>query len=139
MLSAGRIRQQHGPNSNPSSRQKSSRAGGGSAISRALQRFDLYANVDEDLQVKTGTGAAVTIGFWLVMVLLVYGEVVAHLRVMPATERLVVDSTIGQKLRINTNIVSLTTTIINSLCSPFLVEFGCAGYRPVERVVSTDS
>lgn len=82
------------------------RSGEGTAFSKAVQRFDVYARVDDDLQVKTEAGAAVTISFWVLMVLLVCGEVAAYLRGSPATERVLVDSTIGQKLRINANIVS---------------------------------
>lgn len=81
------------------------RSGESSVFVRAAQRFDLYAKVDDDLQVKTEAGAAVTIGFWVLIVLLVWGEVAVYLREVPATERLVVDSTMGQKLRINTDMV----------------------------------
>lgn len=77
-----------------------------STLARIVQRFDVYAKVDDDLQVKTETGAAVTIGFWLLMVVLVVGEVQAYLRVQPAIERVVVDSTMGQRVRINADIVS---------------------------------
>lgn len=78
-----------------------------STLARIVQRFDVYAKVDDDLQVKTETGAAVTIGFWLLMVVLVVGEVQAYLRVQPAIERVVVDSTMGQRVRINADIVSV--------------------------------
>lgn len=77
-----------------------------------MRRIDLYARVDDDLQVKTETGAAVTIGFWVLMVVLVIGEIQAYLRVQPATERVVVDSTMGQRLRINADIVSGVMTCV---------------------------
>lgn len=75
-------------------------------FARSIMKFDAYAKVDDDLQVKTETGAVVTIAFWILMALLVCGEVAAYLREVPPTERLVVDSTMGQKLRINADIVS---------------------------------
>lgn len=77
-----------------------------SGFLRTASKFDMYAKVDEDLQVKTETGAAVTIGFWLLMVVLVIGEIQAYLKEKPAIERVVVDNTMGQRLRINANIVS---------------------------------
>lgn len=85
--------------------------GGGSGedtsmFSRAIKRLDLYARVDDDLQVQTEAGAAVTIGFWVLMVVLCIGEVQAFRKVQPITERVVVDSTMGQRLRINVDMVS---------------------------------
>lgn len=77
-----------------------------SSVSRIIRRLDVYARVDDDLQVKTDTGAAVTIGFWALMAVLVIGEIQAYLMVQPATERVVVDNAIGQRLRINADIVS---------------------------------
>lgn len=77
-----------------------------SSFFRTVSKFDMYAKVDEDLQVKTETGAAVTIGFWLLMVVLVIGEIQAYLKEKPATERVVVDNTMGQRLQISANIVS---------------------------------
>lgn len=76
------------------------------SISRTLRAVDVYAKVEEDLQVKTETGAAVTIAFWVLMLVLVIGEVRAYLKERPAIERVVVDTTMGQRLRINTDIVS---------------------------------
>lgn len=75
-------------------------------IARTLRAVDVYAKVEEDLQLKTETGAAVTIAFWVLMLVLVVGEVRAFLKERPAIERVVVDTTMGQRLRINTDIVS---------------------------------
>ncbi|CAN0190766.1 unnamed protein product [Scytosiphon promiscuus] len=72
-----------------------------SIFARAIKRLDLYARVDDDLQVQTEAGAAVTIGFWVLMVVLCIGEMQAFRKVQPSTERVVVDSTMGQRLRIN--------------------------------------
>lgn len=85
-------------------------AGNGSAtstewVSGVLSRFDVYARVDDDLAVKTQAGAAVTIGFWVLMVVLCIGEIQAYRKVRPPTERVVVDTSLGQRLRINVNIV----------------------------------
>lgn len=71
-----------------------------------LQQLDVYAKVDDDLAVRTEMGAAVTIGFWVLMVILCVGEVQAYRKVHPPTERVVVDTTMGQRLLINTDIVS---------------------------------
>ena len=73
---------------------------------KTLRAVDIYARVDEDLQLKTEAGAAVTIGFWLLMLVLIVGEVRAFMKEQPAIERVVVDSTMGQRLRINADIVS---------------------------------
>lgn len=88
----------------------SSTAAGGDRSSeasglRALARFDLYARVDDDLAVKTETGAAVTIGFWVLMLVLIVGEVLAFRKLPPPAERVVVNSTFDQRLRINIDLV----------------------------------
>ncbi|CAM9197181.1 unnamed protein product [Choristocarpus tenellus] len=75
-----------------------------SALVRKVKMFDVYARVDEDLGVKTESGAAVTVGFWILMLLMVWGEVSAYLEKIPDREHLVIDPTMGQKLRINLNI-----------------------------------
>ncbi|CAN0542167.1 unnamed protein product, partial [Ectocarpus sp. 8 AP-2014] len=73
----------------------------GTLLERTIKQLDVYARVDEDLQVRTEAGAAVTIGFWVLMVVLCVGEVQAYRKVQAPTERVVVDSSMGQKLRIN--------------------------------------
>ncbi|CAN0202030.1 unnamed protein product [Ectocarpus sp. 12 AP-2014] len=73
----------------------------GSLMERTIKQLDVFARVDEDLQVRTEAGAAVTIVFWVLMVVLCVGEVQAYRKVQAPTERVVVDSTMGQKLRIN--------------------------------------
>lgn len=75
------------------------------SVSGVLSRFDVYARIDDDLAVKTQAGAAVTIGFWVFMVVLCIGEIQAYRKLRPPTERVVVDSSLGQRLRININIV----------------------------------
>lgn len=99
-------RQRNGVGSAPGTRGGDSRPEGNSALWKIVKRLDVYARVDDDLQVKTETGAAVTIGFWMLMIVLVIGEVQAYMRVQPAIERVVVDSTLGQRVRINADIVS---------------------------------
>lgn len=78
----------------------------GALLERTIKQLDVYARVDEDLQVRTEAGAAVTIGFWVLMVVLCVGEVQAYRKVQAPTERVVVDSIMGQKLRINIDMVS---------------------------------
>lgn len=104
------MRRRQGAGSSSSGLRDDRSSGEETTFARTMQRLDLYARVDEDLQVKTESGAAVTIGFWVLMVILVIGEVQAYLRAQPATERVVVDSTMGQRLRINADIVSSAAT-----------------------------
>lgn len=85
--------------------EKSGPAAVGNGSAASVSRFDLYARVDDDLAVKTQAGAAVTIGFWVLMVILCIGEIQAYRKLRPPTERVVVDSSLGQRLRINVNIV----------------------------------
>lgn len=104
---AGELRHRQPYGSGYDSRSTVSRSSEDVRLYRAIQTFDVYARVDDDLQVKTDAGAAVTIGFWVLTLLLVTGEVAAYLRRPPSTERVVVDSTMGQKLRINADIVGI--------------------------------
>lgn len=89
--------------------------GGATGFFGLLQQLDVYAKVDDDLAVRTETGAAVTIGFWVLMVVLCIGEVQAYRKVQPPTERVVVDTTMGQRLLINADIVSVP--LIECACS----------------------
>lgn len=99
-------RQSRGGGWAPGTRREDSRPEGNSALWRIIKRLDVYAKIDDDLQVKTETGAAVTIGFWMLMIVLVVGEIQAYRRVQPPIEHVVVDSTMGQRVRINADIVS---------------------------------
>lgn len=103
------LRQRNGTSSAPGTRLESYQSEGNSALARIARRLDVFAKIDDDLQVKTEAGAAVTIGFWMLMIVLVIGEVQAYMRVQPAIERVVVDSTMGQRVRINADIVSAPT------------------------------
>lgn len=89
--------------------------------SRVFSRFDVYARVDDDLAVKTEAGAAVTIGFWLLMVILCIGEIQAYRKLRPPEERVVVDPSLGQRLRISVDIVRalLLTPNDSSYCFMF--------------------
>lgn len=90
----GKSSQQHGKESSETS------------LARIWRAIDVYARVDEDLQVKTEAGAFVTLGFWALMAVLVVGEIHAFLKTSPPIERVVVDSTMGHRLRINADVVS---------------------------------
>ncbi len=90
------------------------RSSDGSGL-RALARFDLFARVDDDLAVKTETGAAVTIGFWVLMVVLIVGEVLAFRKLPPSAERVVVNSTFDQRLRINIDLVRQSRLVVSSV------------------------
>ncbi|CAN0394781.1 unnamed protein product [Discosporangium mesarthrocarpum] len=72
-----------------------------SSFVQKVKAFDVYARVDQDLGVKTESGAIVMIIFWILILLMVWAEVAAYLRGVPEREHLVVDATMGQKLRIN--------------------------------------
>lgn len=107
MATTAGMRRRHVTKSTHQSGVEGPKAGDDSSFSRAIQKFDVYARVDDDLQVKTETGAAVTIGSWILALLLVCGEIASYLRGAPSTERLLVDYTMGQRLRINADIVSI--------------------------------
>lgn len=110
-------RQRHGGGWAPDTRREDSRSEGNSALWRIIKRLDVYARIDDDLQVKTETGAAVTIGFWILMIVLVIGEVQAYMKVQPAIEHVVVDSTMGQRVRINADIVSANLPFVCAVCT----------------------
>jgi Endoplasmic Reticulum-Golgi Intermediate Compartment (ERGIC) len=40
-------------------------------LAKTLRKFDVYARVDEDLTVRTESGATVTVVFWVLLLLLV--------------------------------------------------------------------
>lgn len=78
-----------------------------------LQQLDVYAKVDDDLAVRTETGAAVTIGFWVLMVILCIGEVQAYRNVKPPMQQITIDTTMrGQRLQIYTDIVSPSSALL---------------------------
>ena len=68
-----------------------------------LKKFDIYTQVDEDYRIQTSWGATVSIVGWIVMALLILGEVSSY-TTPKMTEHLIVDTTLGQQLRININI-----------------------------------
>lgn len=109
------MRKRHEAGGSSAGGKANGRAGGGggaTGVFGLLQQLDVYAKVDDDLAVRTETGAAVTIGFWVLMVILCIGEVQAYRKVQPPAERVVVDTTMGQKLLINADIVSVPTTAL---------------------------
>jgi hypothetical protein len=70
---------------------------------RSLKKLDLYCKVEEDFQVKTGTGAFLTMLTWVVVVVLLFTELRSFFRV-EATEHMVVDTAMHTGIRVNMNI-----------------------------------
>ncbi|KAG5184554.1 endoplasmic reticulum vesicle transporter-domain-containing protein [Tribonema minus] len=84
-----------------------------SKLAKTLRRMDLYARVNEDLTVKTESGATVTVVFWVLLVLLVTSEVRTFLATRTSREELMrVDTSLGRKLEIGLN---MTFHAINCL------------------------
>jgi hypothetical protein len=74
-------------------------------LEKSLKRFDAYAKVDADLTVKTDGGATVSLAFWVLLVLLLLGEMGSYFASRRGTlEHLKVDTSVGRKLDINVNI-----------------------------------
>ncbi|CAG0912434.1 unnamed protein product [Notodromas monacha] len=76
----------------------------GNGVLDQLRRFDAYPKTLEDFRIKTFSGASVTILGGLVMVLLFISELRDYLRV-EMEEQLFVDTTRGEKLIINFDVV----------------------------------
>lgn len=83
------------------------RQGGGGKVQRGfwteLKNFDLYHKVDEEFRVQTAFGATLSVVGWVIIVILLMAEIQTY--VAPEIkEHLVVDTSLGQKLRVNFNI-----------------------------------
>eukprot|EP00953_Heterococcus_sp_UTEX-ZZ885_P036553 18812-Heterococcus_DN1.PRE.3 len=82
-------------------------------LAKTLRKFDVYARVDEDLTVRTESGATVTVVFWVLLLLLIASEVRSYVVSLSGQkEHLRVDTTLGKKLDINLN---MTFHAINCL------------------------
>lgn len=68
-----------------------------------LKRFDIYTKIDEEYKVQTSGGATLSLIAWVLISLLVLGEFRNYMTVT-TKEHLQVDTTLGQKLRINLDI-----------------------------------
>jgi len=68
-----------------------------------LQQFDIFTKVDADYQVHTSSGATLSLVGWVLILLLVLGEV-ANYSAPQTKEHMIVDTTLGKQMRINLNI-----------------------------------
>jgi hypothetical protein len=75
----------------------------GSGILHHLKNLDIYTKLDEDYKVQTSQGATLSIIGWIIIAILVMGEVNNFLT-PKMKEHMTVDTTLGQRLRINVNI-----------------------------------
>ena len=68
-----------------------------------LERFDIYTKIDDDYRLQTSEGATMSILAWIIISFLVLGEF-RNFMTVNTNELLKVDTTIGQKLKINLDI-----------------------------------
>ncbi|XP_053683376.1 endoplasmic reticulum-Golgi intermediate compartment protein 3 [Sabethes cyaneus] len=66
----------------------------------SLRRFDAYPKIDKEFSIRTIGGATLTIVSGVIIIILIYSELMAYLTPI-ITDELFVDSTRGQKLKIN--------------------------------------
>lgn len=76
---------------------------GGGGFLTAIRRFDIYTKLDEDYRVQTSGGATLSIIGWLIISILVFGELKTFMT-PTLKDHLMVDTTLGQKLRVNLDI-----------------------------------
>ena len=68
-----------------------------------LRRFDIYTKLEEDYKVQTSGGATLSIVGWVIMLILIIGEFNVYMTPV-MKEHMMVDTTLGQRLRVNVNI-----------------------------------
>ena len=68
-----------------------------------IKNLDFYSKVDEDHSVQTSTGAILSIGAMVIIIMLVFSEISNHFFVSQ-TEHMVVDTTLNRKLKIDVDI-----------------------------------
>lgn len=79
-----------------------------------LRNFDIYTKVEEDFVIQTQGGATLSLVGWLIITILVFAEVNSYMTVQHK-EHMIVDTTLGQHLRINLDITfhALTCAEVN--------------------------
>jgi hypothetical protein len=79
-----------------------------------LKNYDVYTKVEEDFVIQTSGGATLSLIGWVVIALLVIGELGTYFS-GTTREHMVVDTTLGERLRINIDITfhSLTCREVN--------------------------
>lgn len=97
---------QEDTSSSPSTHSQSKETGrenSGSGLFRKLKNLDFYQKLDENFSVQTSGGATMTLIGWIIIAALVLAEV-RHYRNPEFKEHMVVDTTLGEKLKVNLNI-----------------------------------
>eukprot|EP01035_Chromulina_nebulosa_P004319 gene4319-5893_t len=80
---------------------------------RYLKRFDIYQKIDDTYRVKTAFGAFISVTGWLIIYGLAFAEI--HNYLTPTfKEHMVVDTSLGQQLRININITFHALTCVEA-------------------------
>ena len=67
-----------------------------------IRRFDIYTKLHEEYKVQTSGGATLSLLGWVIMTILIFGELQNYLT-PSINEHMVVDTTLGQQLRVNLN------------------------------------
>ncbi|XP_065074335.1 endoplasmic reticulum-Golgi intermediate compartment protein 3-like [Ochlerotatus camptorhynchus] len=70
------------------------------ALLDSLRRFDAYPKIDKEFSIRTVGGATLTFISGTIIIVLIYSELISYLTPV-VTDELFVDSTRGQKLKIN--------------------------------------
>mmetsp|Transcript_27358 Transcript_27358/g.38860 ORF Transcript_27358/g.38860 Transcript_27358/m.38860 type:complete len:413 (-) Transcript_27358:93-1331(-) len=83
------------------------------SLLRQLKRLDIYQKLDENYRVQTSLGAILSLVGWVVIAILVLAEINNYLT--PSfKEHMVVDTSLGQQLRININITFHALTCVEA-------------------------
>jgi len=72
-------------------------------VIRGLKKLDAYAKVQDDFKVKTSSGGTVSLVAWMLIIILLVSET-SHYMKVGTKEHMLVDTSMGEKLRINMNI-----------------------------------
>jgi hypothetical protein len=72
------------------------------SLASHLKRFDIYTKLEEDYKIQTSGGATVSIVGWLIMAILIFGEFRSYMT-PTVKEHMIVDTSLGQRLRVNIN------------------------------------
>ena len=109
---------------------------GNSGFWTELKNFDLYQKVDEEFRVQTAFGAALSLAGWVLIAILLLAEVRSF--VAPEIkEHLVVDTSLGERLRVNFNVTfhsltcaeahldAMVCSIFRTICVLFFSMYIC--------------
>ena len=68
-----------------------------------IKNYDIYTKVEEDFSIQTSTGASLSLVGWIIIAVLVMSEIAFFLGPV-SQEHMIVDTTLGQRLKINIDI-----------------------------------